>query len=212
MLDSCTCSRHPEEVLNDWYPTPEWVTEALFDTMPPDESLPVLDPCAGDGAILQVAKRRGRDVSAIEIRSGAQPRLTTLCGDVNVTIGDWLQISQAAGIRHSTAIVTNPPFGNPRKGIDLEIAKACLDARVPYCALLLLTTRKNRAAWAGFWKQYPPTGEVPLTTRPVFVGFGTGMTDVSWFIWDASKIPATIRPRGKHDVASIAIGKTAGSV
>jgi predicted RNA methylase len=206
MLDTRTVARHADEVAHDWYPTPEWVTEALFDAMPPHDSLPVLDPCAGDGAILRVAQRRGRDVSAIEIRESARDGLIDAFGTEQVAIGDWLKISGAVGERHSTAIITNPPFGKPRNGVDLEVAEACLRVRPMYCALLLLTTRKNRTAWADFWTRHPPTGEVPLTTRPSFVGEGTGMTDVSWFVYDAESKRNRISPRGKHDVAAIFVG------
>jgi hypothetical protein len=56
----------------DYYPTPRWCTELLFEhAYKVDDRWPdarsVLDPAAGDGAILDVARERGFSTYGLEL-------------------------------------------------------------------------------------------------------------------------------------------------
>jgi hypothetical protein len=49
----------------DYYPTPSWVTRAILQHLPIAGS--VLEPCAGDGAIVRELLAAGAEVDAIEL-------------------------------------------------------------------------------------------------------------------------------------------------
>ena len=42
---------------NDFYPTPDWVTEALLNSV--ELRGPVWEPCCGDGSMVRVIESRG---------------------------------------------------------------------------------------------------------------------------------------------------------
>lgn len=169
----------------DFYPTPPSATEALFDAHPP----PVwrlLDPCAGDGAILRVAKERGYDVSAVELRMAELMPLLRTCQPGAVVIGDWLEISHDKQALERLcgwpvpAIVCNPPFSIAR-----EIVEACLDVGACYVAALLRINVEASGPWRSFWEAHPWTDRVVLWRRPSFTGHGTDMTNYFWAIWES---------------------------
>jgi len=85
--------------------TPGWVVARMLDDdAAPDHRWTVLDPCAGDGAIVRVLLQRGYQAHAVEIREECLADLERLCP---TAIGDWLAL---AHLTQPEAIVTNPPF------------------------------------------------------------------------------------------------------
>jgi hypothetical protein len=151
----------------DFYPTPPWPTRGLFSVWSPPLGVDgyVYEPCAGDGAIVSVAREFGYPVQAFELREE--------CGDVllssgaqSVVVGcDWLETlkAQPAGAFRAHALVTNPPFG-----LAFEIAEASWRAGFRSMALLLRLGFLASEARADWLQQYPPTQMVVLANRPSF--------------------------------------------
>lgn len=174
----------------DYWPTPAWCVEALLDSdWPPLRGL-VIEPAAGDGAILRVLKDRGyHDLQAVEIREAERGRIAAEVAG-NFTIGDWLTLSRDADWmaavvdKRRFSICTNPPFS-----IAIPFAEACLSVGAAYVALLLPVTSLAgaAAAWGPFWRQHPPTALRPLRRRPRFAGGGTDRVGVVWVIWRAGR-------------------------
>jgi hypothetical protein len=102
--------RGPSRILRDDYPTPAWCTRALIrhlgERIPP---LSILEPCAGEGAIVGVIKGLwpGSSITACELDRCRAERCERSHG-VSVIRGDFLK----ARIVHAfDLVVTNPPFG-----------------------------------------------------------------------------------------------------
>lgn len=155
--------------------TPAWATETLFSHAPPPPSSVVLDPCAGDGAILRVAANAGHPVQWVEVRQSQRPVLEALGpGEV----GDWISMDKRPCVN---SIVTNPPYS-----VGAAFMQACMDAAPKYCAALLRLNHLGSAAWLDFWQKYPPSGLVILASkRPSFSGDGrTDASEYAWAVWD----------------------------
>jgi hypothetical protein len=83
---------------NDFYPTPDWVTEALLNNVALRG--PVWEPCCGDGAMTRAIAARNHDVVASDIADRGYGR----------TGVDFLQCRRFPdGCR---SMVTNPPYGD----------------------------------------------------------------------------------------------------
>jgi len=174
----------------DFWPTPEAVTVALLGHCPPPPGR-VLDPCAGNGAILRVLKAYGYEPEAVELREEETEALEAICGPTGVVIADWLEVSALTRLLGGwPSIVTNPPFS-----IAQDITRACLRADAAYLALLLRLNVLGSNPWAPIWIETPPTGIWPLLHRPSFSGDGkTDACNYAWFTWEHGKLPAPIRP------------------
>jgi hypothetical protein len=164
--------------------TPRGPIEALLASDPPPRGGYVLDPAAGDGAILRVLVEAGYQVAAHEIREEEQDGLRAITP--RVTIGDWLSPRRAYG--KPAAIVANPPFSLAR-----EFAISALECCEWVAFLLRLNTLGSRP-WRQFWSEHPPTALRPIV-RPSFTGDGrTDASEYLWVIWDDSDHPINMRP------------------
>lgn len=167
----------------DFYPTPRHAIEVLLEEAPPLEGVPVLEPAAGDGAIVKRLIARGHAVVAVELRPEAREDLAPLCAHPphRLVIADWLKGDEARWThRWPMAIVTNPPFSIAR-----EFAEACLATEASYVALLLRINVEASRPWRSLWQAHPWTRRVPLWKRPSFTGDGrTDGANYCWFIWD----------------------------
>ena len=83
---------------NDFYPTPEWVTEALLDCVSLRGS--VWEPCCGDGAMVRVIESRGHQVVASDLADRG-------FGETGV---DFL--ARKAFPVGCQSMMTNPPYGD----------------------------------------------------------------------------------------------------
>lgn len=156
---------------DDFYATPAWATRALFRAVDFDRDVPILDPCCGDGAILDVAAEQnyatiGYELDAHRASLAAQKHPRVVCADALSV--PWLNVT----------IATNPPYS-----LALEFAQRALSESGSRSVAMLL-----RLNWlAGlrrveFHRAYPATVLV-LPRRPSFVGGGTDATDYAWFLW-----------------------------
>ena len=173
----------------DYFPTPGWCTHVLLDALPPPTGT-VLEPSAGDGAIVRVLAPAGYPVSAVELREEERPSLLE-SGAARVTIADWLTEQRAPVPPYS--IVTNPPFTLAR-----EFAEKCCQSRAGYVALLLRINVLASGPWRFFWEAHRPTDMVLLTSRPSFTGDGkTDACNYAWVIWRQGAAPMSMHFRGK---------------
>ena len=160
----------------DYYPTPRHAIDALLDAYPPP-TWDVLEPAAGEGAIVQALLEREYRVHAVELRQECYSALASLTE--RVVIGDWLELSRYPDVwPRPLSIVTNPPFSIAR-----EFATACLSVGVVYVALLLRVNVEAANPWRSFWEAHPWTQRVPLWRRPSFTGRGTDACNYIWAIW-----------------------------
>ena len=87
-----------DRAMNDFYPTPAWVTEVLLKHAPLRG--PVWEPCCGDGAIARVIESQGHRVEATDLADHSH-------GRSGVDFFDCDRVPEGC-----QAIVTNPPYGD----------------------------------------------------------------------------------------------------
>jgi hypothetical protein len=180
ILNAATTGR--ERPRFDFIRTPEWVTATLLEHAPPPRDKPIMDPCAGDGAILRVLLDAGwtrEQLFACELRGEERPGLVELLGEHRVFTGDWYERRQEFNLA-GASIVANVPFSQmPR------FPEACLDRGADYVALLFPVEEiagVNRSVW---FNKHRPTTVVGLAKRP----FPASVRGVAWFCWQQGKDP-----------------------
>lgn len=167
----------------DFYPTPAWCVWRLLDEVGMGLLLHGtrwLEPCVGDGAIVEACREwvRGRGLGEPLDWASLDLREVEPVTDEHYT-ADYLFFGGPFHTPEPTfdVCVTNPPYG-----LALDFAKqARADARV-VCMLLRLNwlAGSERAAWL---RRFPPDVYV-LPNRPSFTGDGqTDATDYAWFVW-----------------------------
>jgi len=164
----------------DYYPTPAWCTRALLRHCPPPCWARLIEPAAGEGAIVRELVDAGRRPwRAIELREECREALKQ-AGPEEVIIGDWRRLAPTAqpAPREVLAVVGNPPFS-----LAEEFVWSCLRA-APWVALLLpLGFLASRERWALF-SAHPVRRLIVLSRRPSFTGDGkTDCADYAWFVW-----------------------------
>ena len=152
----------------DAYPTPSWCTEVLMPQIAWGEQPRILEPCVGDGAILDVIRPVTESIEVCEI---ADPYCI-----------DFLTYQPSQRIDF---IVTNPPFSMAQEFIEhaLDLAN---------CVIMLLPLgfygSKERHEW---WTQYEPSAQFVLSRRPSFSRnkdgkWGTDSESYAWVCWDST--------------------------
>lgn len=133
----------------DYYRTPAGVLDVVLDHIPRD--LLVLDPCAGDGALLRPLRASGRQAWGMDIAPQS----------VGIFRGDFLGGALPPGCAPG-CVVMNPPFS-----LAAEFVRRALGLRVPVFALLRLTWLEPCASRAGLLRAHTPDVYV-LPFRPRF--------------------------------------------
>jgi hypothetical protein len=156
---------------HDAYFTPRWCTDALLDSGILDlRGKRILEPCAGDGAIVDVLREGGLDVTGRDLNDWGR---------------GWGGHDFREGMTGFDAVVSNPPFNLMDSFLDRAVAAA------PVVAVLgrtLLVEGKRRRT--GLWEVRPPSHILQLPHRVDFTdgslsGKG-GAFVLAWFIWDGS--------------------------
>lgn len=162
----------------DYYPTPAWCVHRLLEAV----ELPGgvwLEPCAGEGAILDAVQSVRQDIDwhTIELREDCRKILHEKVGDPNnIRIENLLDIDAAAHPRYPV-LITNPPFRLAQEIVERSFALA------DTCILLLRLNFLASARRATLMRQYPPDVYV-LPNRPSFSGGGkTDSVEYAWFVW-----------------------------
>lgn len=160
---------------DDFYATPPWCTRLLLDTLTLPDGLRVLEPAAGEGAIVKelVAANPRMQLQAVEIDEVRGKRAAKQCPTTNANFLEW-----RPSIKFDL-IVTNPPFA-----LAMDFVKAALPllTQKGTCAMLLRLNWLASMKRAAFLTRYCPDVYV-LPRRPSFTGGGTDATDYGWFLW-----------------------------
>lgn len=131
--------------LNDFYPTPASVLQAVLHVCPFSGS--VWEPCAGDGRFVRALEDRGNKVIGTDITSGQ----------------DFFSFKTAL----ATVIITNPPFSLLRPFIDHAFSIGVTSMAL-VCPERLWACKKG---WEQFNRHRPSTW-VNLTWREDYLGRG----------------------------------------
>lgn len=169
--------RHPD----DYYATPAWCTRAILPHLRPRSSFcdndTVIDPCCGDGAILDVlaeAYPHARGLG-IELNEGRHA-IASAKGHAAIR-GDALgPLPWASGIE---LVVMNPPFKLSMEFVERSLQEVQPGGTVAVLLRLAWLASQKRAAWL---RKNTPSVYV-LPKRPSFTGKGTDSTDYGWFVW-----------------------------
>lgn len=178
-------NRGGERKAYDFYATPPETVHAFLDSY---EGITlgdrILEPSAGNGAVIQALRSRGftNRIDAVELRPEEQPALEALAD--NVTIGDFLDYDPDIGY---DVIIGNPPYSQAQEFIDKSLE---LLAPGGVLIFLLRTNFLESAKRFEWWQQHPLSGLYTLHKRPSFTGKGTDATSYSWFVWERGGDPA----------------------
>ena len=172
---------------NDFYPTPDWVTQALLKHV--TLRGPVWEPCCGNGAMARVLERAGQKVVATDLIDRGFGR-----GGIDF----YNCTSFPAGCR---AMVTNPPYGDggekgrstdDRRGLQ-DFVRHALDLALRANGQLALLVRFQWLAGkraAALISSGPLSCVVVLTKRIQWFDMGerttTGQHHHAWLFWDCS--------------------------
>jgi hypothetical protein len=152
----------------DYYPTPEFATNALLNSGEPIGGL-ILEPCTGDDAIAEVLRNRAGMVVTNDIDFSR-----TADFHQNILDAKWL-----FGFEFNW-IVTNPPFS-----LASQIVPLCYERATEGIAMLLrlsfLEPVESRGAWLN---EHPPTTLIVLP-RISFTNDGhTDSVTCAWMVWN----------------------------
>jgi len=158
----------------DYYRTPSWCVEAIAPHLP---HVPALDPCCGDGSILDALQEFGWPVDLLDGTEVDCERAHIASEKgYGVTLGD------ALGARWCSygLVVMNPPFSKAEAFVRKALAEAA-PVRGTVAALLRLAFLEGQAR-AEFHREHPSDVFV-LSKRPSFTGGKTDSCAYAWLIW-----------------------------
>lgn len=157
---------------DDFYPTPEYVTNILlknyhFDGM-------IWECACGDGRMSEVLKKHGYHVVSTDLIDRGYYDRTPKAIDF------LLENTKAENI------VTNPPFNLAYEFIvqGLRLADKCL-------ALLLPIRYLTGKARVSLYNDNPPSKIIVIPNKVDFVGNGNPVMEFAWFVWDRRKKDGT---------------------
>lgn len=155
-------NRGAERNRDDFYATPDWVTWAILphlDIRPNDrEGFDALDPCCGDGAILDVLRQVGATTFGIEL--DADRAAEAVRRGHHVECADMFAATWPA----VPLTITNPPFCRAQDAVERALEAARPLGTV---AMLLRLAFLESAERAAFHKANPSDVYV-LANRPSF--------------------------------------------
>lgn len=171
----------------DFYPTPATAIQSFLeadkDNWINNELYTVLEPCAGDGNIINELRKKYNNICIVgnEIDSSHDNQLNKSGANL-IFHEDFLQERLLSYVQFDV-IMTNPPFS-----LAQEFITKCLEDYKPRRTIMLLrlnflASQKRKE----FWQKYPPSRIYVLSKRPSFTGNGTDSQDYAWFVWDNQK-------------------------
>ena len=178
-----------------FFPTPAGLADELADRARITPGMTVLEPSAGEGAIVAALLARGALVTAVEFDERRARTLAQRYPTVKVVHGDFLAMTpQSLGT--FDAVVMNPPFsleGMPQA--DIEHVEHAMRFLVPRGDLVAITSRgvafrDNKRATA-FREKVEERGMIEDLPDDSFTSSGTGVR-TSLVIWTAPE-------RGRQD-------------
>lgn len=166
----------------DFYATPVNAIIPLLENYIIAEELDlILEPSAGDGAIIDTLRAAGytNPIYAIEIREEEREKL-----ERNATIVSIEDFLTADLDFNFDVIIGNPPFSLAQEFIDKSLSLLNPGGKMIFLLRTNFLESKKRFEW---WQDKLPTKLFVLSSRPSFTGKGTDATSYSWFIWEKSQ-------------------------
>lgn len=166
--------RKPE--LSQWY-TPPQLAQRIVDwaiDFRTHRSLKVLEPSAGDGALVKALVARGCIVAAVDIDRDNVARLQGI--GATIVIHDnflMLQPEVLGGVLD--LVVMNPPFEDGQTEEHVLHALKFAQRVVCHCPLTTLAGKDRKE---GLWREAYLKRLAICGTRPKYGGSGGGMTDM----------------------------------
>ena len=174
----------------DFYPTPKETIDSLMDTLSKYNIFlgdRILEPCAGDGALLQSLWHPGAKIQAYDIDDTHLAHLRKHADDGDILCygtKDVLTLTQKE-IEGFDAIVTNPPFSITQEILEhiLSLREKAFNKNHLYVIILQRLGFLGSQKRHDFWNKYPPDAVWAVSKRPSFTGCGTDAHEYGWFIW-----------------------------
>lgn len=153
---------------DDFYPTPEYVTQALCQYHKFEGN--IWECACGDGRMSEVLKKSGYHVISTDLFDRGYYDRTPKAIDFLLEN------------THMDNIVTNPPFNLAYEFIKqgLRLADKCLALFLPIRYL----TGKSRCE---LYKKHPPSKIIVIPNKVDFLGNGNPVMEFAWFIWERKK-------------------------
>lgn len=158
-----------ERRADDAYMTPTWCADIGARIATPDGTGCVLDPCAGDGALLDAVARRSVTIErwGIELDEVRARASRSVHGDALLL--PWPSCD---------AVLMNPPFSLWQPFVEKALAHAPLRV-VVLLRLGALAGQKRAQFWRDAANYWGITVHV-LSRRPSFTGGGNDSSDYAW--------------------------------
>jgi hypothetical protein len=171
-----SCNNLGQRKKSDFYETPYSITQQFLDVEKQNLRGVILEPAAGNGAIVKVLKKNGLNAIAEDIATG----------------DNFLERKKAGPI---DCIITNPPFS-----LAFEFIQKAKSPEIGanYFALLLpLSYLHGKKRFDAIYsdKEFP-LSRIYVFTRYPLLGqvlredgkYNTGMMVYAWFVWDKSTV------------------------
>jgi hypothetical protein len=180
--------RGAKRARRDSYNTPGWCLERLLDevTLPTDGT--ILEPCAGNGALVRVMRARWPDakIVACDVRAECTGKLAEVAGPTNVVLADFVASSDAGEVRRFIQrgrapvrlVLSNPPYSHAIEFIQ-RAREIFPDAWVVFLLRVNFLASEERST---FMRTAAPD-VYPLPNRPSFRHGTTDATEYGWFVW-----------------------------
>ena len=171
---------------SEFYPTPEWCTEALLRNYKFDKDYTVWEPACGEGHISKVLEEKGFDVFS---------------SDLNNTGFGFHGLDFLTQETQHRAIITNPPYKRQDKiWLSDRFVKKGIELTEEHKGIVAMFMRTD---WGSASSRKPLTNhpafsmKLEMTRRPRWIKDSTGSPrhNYSWMIWDWKTVgqPPTIK-------------------
>jgi hypothetical protein len=179
-LNQITHRRVVDKEGADFYPTPEWATNALCHYV--QFSGTIHEPCCGDGAMSKVLEKHGYSVESSDLYDRG-----------------YGNVMSVFDLQSCDNFVTNPPF-NIAEEVTLHALKI---SRFKVALLLRTAFMESVDRYHAIFDKTPPTYVYVFTERLTMFPAGSerttgGTTSYSWFVWDQDQ--AVLEACRKHVV------------
>lgn len=159
-------------MVDDFYETPAWATRSLLRRLGLERQIfargrspTVLDPCAGNGAILEVVRAEWPEsqLLAFELRAEREAAIRGAMSDNGCFLARDSLTREPWEIHGCSAdlVLTNPPFVKDLAFVERALREA------PFVAMLLKLSFMASIARLPFHKEHP-SSVLPLPRRPSF--------------------------------------------
>lgn len=166
---------------DDFFATPSWVVKAILPYLPVTAGTPVLDPCCGEGAILDTVRAVYPTAKTLGLELDAYRANVAKMKGHDVEVGNALLNPWWPRVNDPAVVIQNPPFSRAQdfvqRGIDYSfgqlppedspLIRRAIEGKRASAVLLRLAFLESAERIVAFHRQYP-ADVYPLAYRPSF--------------------------------------------